>query len=170
MPKTDCITARFEDFEEFKKALRALKETGMRNYEAYGPTNLEEVQNLMPARGSNVRVWATVGAFVGLIVFELMCVISALIYGLIVGGKPPVANIPYVVPMYEGTILIGGIGAFIAILWYARLGLRGKSVKYDPRYSQDSYGIEVHSEERDRSHVTSILREAGAVEVKEEDK
>lgn len=163
------IAARFDDFEAFKHALETLKESRVRRYEAYGPTNLKEIENLMPGKGSRVRVWATSGAIVGLAAFWIMCVFTALIYSLYVGGKPPVSNVPYIIPAYEGTILMGSIGAFFAGLMYAFMGLHELPSNYNPRFSQDSYGIEVYGKHRDRERYASLLRDAGAVEVNEFD-
>ena len=106
------VRAVFEDYPAFVKALRSLKEARVRDYEAYGPTNLQEIEELMPAESSFVRGWATLGGIFGLALFWIVCILSSLIYGLIVGGKPPVSNLPYIIPAYEGTILCGSIAAF----------------------------------------------------------
>ncbi len=159
------VRGLYEDFERFEAALRTLKERGVRCYEAYGPTNLEEIEDLMPSKGSRVRVWDTSGAIIGLATFWIMCVTTSLIYGLIVGGKPPVSNVPFIIPAYEGTILTGSIMAFLAILWYASLGPRWPGRDYDPRFSEDRYGIDVHCSPGDRAEMSSLLRDAGAVEV-----
>ncbi|MCL5103457.1 MAG: DUF3341 domain-containing protein [Armatimonadetes bacterium] len=163
------VRARFDDYEAFKKALRTLKDSGMRHYDAYGPTNLKEIEDLMPAKGSGVRVWATAGAFTGLVTFWLMCTMTAVIFGLIVGGKPPISNLPYIIPAYEGTILLGSIAAFIVGLYYARLRPQELPVGYDPRFSRDSYGVVIRCEPGERGRVAEQMRDAGAVEVDELD-
>lgn len=157
----------FDDWESFKEALRELKETRRRGYTAYGPVSLKEVEDLMPEKSSFVRAWSTSCAGIGFATFFLMCVLTSLIYSLIVGGKPPVSNVPYVVPMYEGTILIGGIGAFIAVLIYACLRSRALPADYDIRFSGDSFGIDVECRQEERDRLTDLLRGAGAVEVYE---
>ena len=162
-----CVVARFEDYHRFLEALRALKESGAYRYEAFGPTNLEEIEDLMPGKGSGVRIWSTFGAVTGLVTFYLMCVLSALIYALIVGGKPPISNVPYVIPAYEGTILLGGIFAFVAVLFYARFGARKLPAHYSLRFSGDSYGIAVHCPNRERRKVAEMLTDKGAVETSE---
>ncbi|MDO8588184.1 MAG: DUF3341 domain-containing protein [Armatimonadota bacterium] len=165
--ETPCVVARFEDYHAFVEALRALKESGVYRYEAYGPTNLDRIEDLMAKKGSGVRIWSTFGALVGLATFWLVCVLSALIYAIIVGGKPPISNIPYVIPAYEGTILLGGIAAFIAILAYARFGPRKPPAYYDPRFSGDSYGIAVLCKGKEKARVAEMLSGLGAVDTKE---
>jgi len=163
----------FDDWEAFKGALRSLKETqdpstgSGWHYTAYGPVNLQEVEDLMPAKSSLVRGWATSCGIVGLVTFFVMCVTTSLIYGLIVGGKPPVSNLPYVIPTYEGTILFGAIGAFIAGLVYACVKARPLPADYDTRFSGDCFGIDVDCMPEECDRLTDLLKNAGAVEVYE---
>ena len=163
------VRARFDDYEAFKKALRTLKDSGMRHYDAYGPTNLKELEDLMPDKGSRVRIWATGGAIIGLVTFWILCVATSTIFGLIVGGKPPLSNLPYIIPAYEGTILLGSIAAFLAGLYCARLRPQDLPPDYDPRFSRDSYGVVVRCEPDERGRVAEQMRDAGAVEVDEFD-
>jgi len=167
MAENTLIRARFEDFQAFEHALRTLKEMRMRNYEAFGPTNLTEIEDLMPSKGSKVRAWATVGAIIGLATFWIMCITTSLIYGLYTGAKPPVSNVPFIIPAYEGTILVGSIGAFIAMAFYAKFTPFGLPKDYDPRFSEDCYGIVVRCTPRNKTRISNILKEAGAVEVSE---
>jgi molybdopterin-containing oxidoreductase family membrane subunit len=92
---------------------------------------------------------------------------TSIIYGLIVGGKPPISNLPYIIPTYEGTILFGAIGAFVAGLIYASLKLRRFPADYDTRFSGDSFGIDIDCRPEERDQLANLLKNAGAVEVYE---
>lgn len=161
----------FDDWDAMKDALGALKQTrfavGDGSYTAYGPVNLKEIEDLMPAKSSYVRGWATGGAFLGLATFFTMCVMTSIIYSIVVGGKPPISNVPYLIPAYEGTILFGAICAFMAGLIYAFRKLGPVPADYDTRFSGDAFGVEVTCEAEERDQVTELLRNAGAVEVYE---
>lgn len=161
------IQARYDDYDQFRNGLQGLKDAHMPRYEAYGPTNLLEIEELMPERSSLVRGWATSGALIGLSTFWIMCVTTALIYSIITGGKPPVSNVPFVIPMYEGTILVGSILGFLAGLYYARLGPRFPPLGFSPRFTEDSYGIVVQCSPRQKNSVLNILRQSGASEIHE---
>lgn len=165
MSERITLQARYENYDAFKRGLERLKDSRFKDYTAYGPTNLKEIEDLMPSQFSLVRGVATIGAITGLALFWIMCITTALIYALVVGGKPPVSNVPYIIPAYEGTILLGSIGAFFAILLFAALGPRRAPTDYNPRFSGDSYGIEVHCRPHERTQVEEILYRAGAVEV-----
>jgi hypothetical protein len=161
------IRGVFDDWDSFKGALLTLKQTRGAGYTAYGPVDLREVEDLMPAKSSYVRGWATFGAAVGLATFFIMCVTTSLIYSLVVGGKPPVSNVPYVIPTYEGTILVGAICAFVAGLIYAYVGPRPLPEGYDNRFSGDAFGIEVTCDPPEREAMSDLMKKAGAVEVYE---
>ncbi|MDO8683397.1 MAG: DUF3341 domain-containing protein [Armatimonadota bacterium] len=168
MPETLTVRAQLDRYEDLERVLRALKESTFNRYEAYGPTNLVELEDLMPEEGSWVRGWSTSWAIVGLVSFWLMCVLSALIYNLIVGGKPPWSNIPFVIPAYEGTILIGSIAAFLATIGYARLGRRRSEEDRNKTYTGDSYGVVVKCDPSNRDEVIDLLTNAGAADIQEE--
>jgi len=161
------IRGVFDDWDAFKDALRTLKQARGSGYTAYGPVNLNEVQDLMPEKSSYVRGWSTLGAASGLATFFLMCVLTSMIFDLVVGGKPPVSRVPYVIPTYEGTILFGAIFAFVAGLIYAWVGLRPLPAGYDARFSGDAFGVEITCDPAEREAMSGLLRDSGAVEVYE---
>lgn len=167
MKNATHIRAIFGSFTDFERALRSLMESGQRRYEAFGPIDLKDVEDLMPRRGSSVQVFATAGAFIGLVLFFLMCVAASLLYGQVVGGKPPVSKAPFIIVSYEGTILLGAMAAFIATIVLARLRPRKPAPDYDPRFSGADFGIDVYSDPDERNQVVELLREAGAVEINE---
>jgi len=161
------IRAIFDDYGPFVDALRTLKGSGVKDYEAYGPIDLAEIEDLMPRRGSSVRAWATAGALFGLASFWFMCVASSLIYSLVTGGKPPVSNVPFIIVSYEGTILLGAISAFIAVLIVARLRSKRPPPVYDKIFSGDCFGIVVRCDPEERERVANLLTKSGAIEINE---
>lgn len=165
MAETALIRARFEDFGSFEHALHALSHSSFTDYEAYGPVNLAEIEYLMPRKGSAVRGCATMGAVVGLVTLFLVSVLSSRIYDLVVGGKPPVTALPFIIPAYEGTILMGAIAAFVAVIALSRLEGRNPPPAYDRRFGQDSFGITVNCNAAEVDQAIELLERAGAAEV-----
>ena len=157
----------FDDWDALKSALTTLKQTRGRGYTAYGPVDLTKIEDLMPAKSSFVRGWATAGGLFGLALFFALCAVTSMIYRLVVGGKPPISNLPYLIPTYEGTILLGAICALIAGLVYAGLKNRPLPADYDTRFSGDTFVVEVTCEPEEREQVAGLLKNAGAVEIYE---
>lgn len=167
MTDTACIIAEFDSFEDFEHALKQIKEAHITDYHALGPINLVEVEDLMPAKWSPVRGIATLGAIFGLVTFLLMCTLSSGLFDLITGGKPPISMVPFIIVSYEGTILCGSLAAFFAVIVTALLLTRTTPEEEQSRFVSDRFGIEVQFEEIRRERVLSILKDAGAVEVRE---
>lgn len=161
------IEAIYDSYAPFEEALRALKAAGAARYHAYGPTNLKDLEELMPVRGVDVRLFATLGALVGLVGFYLMCVLSSLIYRLITGGKPPISNLPFVIISYEGTILCGSLAAFLSAIMLARLWGQRPPAVYNPRFSSDRYGVVVETDADQAPKTRELLKKSGAVEINE---
>jgi len=109
--------------------------------ETYTPLRVKELAALMGRSGSPVRFWTLAGALCGLAGGFALSIGSALVNGLIVGGKHPVSIIPYCVPAFEGTILLGALGNLIGLLVHARLPKWKTPAGYDWRFSQDKFGL-----------------------------
>jgi len=109
--------------------------------ETYTPVRVKELAMLTGRETSPVRFWTLAGAISGLVGGFALSIGTALVNSLIVGGKPPVSIIPYCVPAFEGTVLLGGLGNLIGLLVHARLPRWKTPPGYDWRFSQDKFGL-----------------------------
>ena len=86
---------------------------------------------------------------------------------LVLGGKPIGSVPPYVVIMFEMTILFGALSTILGIAFNALFAARRLgTVAYDPRFTNDKFGIFVPSEPARAGQVETLLRGAGAEEVR----
>ena len=168
MADTKLIRARFDDYSAFEQALKALKASSITQYDAYGPVNLTELEEYMPHKGSAVRISATAWALIGMASFFFLCVLASLVFPLVVGGKPPVSRVPFVVVTYEGTILLGALATVAAVVLLARLAPWEPPSDYDPRFSSDTYGVDIHCTPRACKEAIELMKNAGAVEIDEQ--
>jgi molybdopterin-containing oxidoreductase family membrane subunit len=84
-----------------------------------------------------------------------------------VGGKPIGAIPPYVVIMFEMTILFGALSTILGILLNSMFAARRLgTIQYDPRFTNDKFGVFVPTESDKASGVEALLRGAGADEVR----
>lgn len=161
------IKAVFDDYNDFKKALTSLFEAGHKEYEVYSPVDLQDVEDLMPKKGSTVHIYAMIGAITGLALFFFMCVYASQLFGQVVGGKPPISRTPFVIVSYEGTILFGAIFAFFAAVILAKLQPWKSLAKHDTRFSGNHFGIEIQSKFDNNFQIISLLVANGAIEINE---
>jgi len=91
---------------------------------------------------------------------------SALVNGLMAGGKHPVSIIPYCIVGFEGTILCGTLANLAGVLWHARLGRPALPAGYDERFSRDRFGLLVACEPHEAGAVRSALAPCGAEDIR----
>jgi len=161
------VISVFSDAGAFVRALERVKEMGLRDLVVYSPVGMPAIEHLLPRRGSPIRFVVLAAAATGCALGFWMCIGSALLYGLIVGGKWPASWLPYCVIGFEATILFGGLTAIAAIIAFARLRPARTTPAYDPRFGEDRFGLYVRCPQHQTASVMSALREAGAEEIDE---
>jgi molybdopterin-containing oxidoreductase family membrane subunit len=167
MSEREQIQGVFAAPEAFAGALRRLREAGFDDLEAHAPASIEAVEDLMPRRGSPVRLVTLVAGVTGCVLGFWVCLGSAWLYALIVGGKPPAAIVPYCVVGFEGTILLGGVTVLLALLGLCRLWPGPAPPDYRPGFSADTFGITVRAAPEHAAAAADLLWSAGAEEVHE---
>ncbi len=156
------------------EALRRLRERGLPAVRVHAPmpshTILEEVA---PRAISPVRVFALVGGIAGTIAgFALASFTGWKMHtfqGLLVGGKPPISLPAYFIIGFEFTVLFGAAATLLGFLINARLPKWKAVIGYDPRFSDDRFGIFVTCDRRRWDEVRGLLLAAGAEEVRIEE-
>src|SRR2546422_8232024 len=74
---------------------------------------------------------------------------------IVVGGKPIGSIPPYVVIMFEMTVLFGALSTILGIAFNALFAARRLgTVAYDPRFTNDKFGIFVPS--RSEEHTSEL--------------
>ena len=68
--------------------------------------------------------------------------------------------------MFEMMVLFGGIATVIGMVVLGRLPRLRQSPSYDPRFTNDRFGVAVHCAPERAATVHELLRTAGAEEVK----
>lgn len=149
-------------------AIRTLRARGFGELTVYTPVPVEEieeeVERVRPL--SRVRLFSLAGALAGFGTAVFLTIWSSLKWELVTGGKHPVSIPPFVVIMFELTILFTGLATLLAILVLGRLPRLRPSPTYDPRFSVDRFGVAVACPAAQAETVGALLREAGAEEVR----
>jgi hypothetical protein len=116
-------------------------------------------------RQHNLYVFPLIGAASGFITGVLITAGTQITWPLVTGGKPILSIPPMLVIMYEGTMLGAIIFTVLGVLFESRLPSAGPRV-YDPRITAGYIGVLVSGNE-DRVHSAgSIMKSAGAEDVK----
>jgi Ni/Fe-hydrogenase subunit HybB-like protein len=146
--------------------LRTVREARFDRVEVFSPLRLDSAEKLLEFETSPVRYWTLFGALAGAAGGFALAIGSALVNGLIVGGKHPVSIIPFCIPGFEGTVLLGSIANLVGLIIYCRLG-RPLPAVYDPRFSLDRFGLFVACGPGDFAEVKNVLSRVEPEEVHE---
>jgi hypothetical protein len=161
------LLASFIHIDAAVDAIRALRAKGFRKLVVYSPAPNHELEEALNHRVSPVRLFTLIGGLTGCAAGFGMTIWMSYDWPVVVGGKPIASIPPYVVIAFELTILLGALSTVAAVaLFSVLMGKRG--IAYDPRFSDDQVGIFVPADAEHLASVETLLRNAGAVEVRHE--
>ena len=163
-----AVVGVFSYIDDVLKAIQRVKETNL-DYKVYSPTPNHDIEALTYPQKSPVRFVTLTGGLLGLTGGFGLAIFCAMDYPMRVSAKDVVSIPGFVVIGYECTILLGGIFTLLALLHFCRIPDIFRKVGYDPRFSDDKFGVVVGCEKDDLDRVRSVLSESGAEEVEVRD-
>ena len=168
MPPTETVVGVFAHVDTTVKALEELRAKGYHDLEVYTPAPIHEIEDVMERDRpvSRVRLFTLIGGLTGTASGFILTIWSAMQWGLVTGGKPIASIPPFVVIAFELTILFGGLSTVLGMVLLGRLPRLRPTPAYDPRFSNDRFGVSVRCAPGRGHSVTEILSAAGAEEVR----
>ncbi len=168
-PPSKGIVGRFRYLDELLDAIGRLHQAGYRDLQALSPVPHHAIDEALEKPASPVRVFTLIGCLLGGTAGLVLTIATSLHYPLIVGGKPIVSLPPFLIIVFELTILFGGLLTLGGMLLHARLPQVHVGPAYDPRFSEDRFGLWIRCEAPDVDRVSQLLESAGAEEVRHAD-
>ncbi len=160
------VVGVFAHLDSTTLAIRELKAKGYDSITVYGPVPRHEIDDALDQPVSPVRVFTLVGGLTGCTLGFAYAISTSLDWELITGGKPIVSIPPFIVIGFELTILIGALSTVAGMFLNARLPKLRKAAGYDPRFSNDKFGVMVFGGPAQVAGAQEILKAAGAEEVR----
>jgi len=161
------VLASFEHIDAAVDAIHALKQAGNADLTVYSAAPNHELEDALGTGSSWVRAFTLVGGLTGCAAGLAMTTWMSYDWPLLVGGKPIAALPPYVVIMFELTILLGALSTVAGMVLLPQLKkIRGRP--YHPRFSDDLIGIFAPCGPDRAQALIRILTVSGAVEVTHE--
>jgi hypothetical protein len=152
------VVASFEHLDSLLAAIRAVRAAGHTDLTVFSPVPCEEVDKLLMKPKSPVRYITFLGAVGGFLGAFVLTILSSLIWSLIVGGKPIISIPPFLVPVFELTILLGGLATLAAVLYFGRLPAR-RSEGFRGEFTDDRFGLFVEVPREPAESVRALLKE-----------
>ena len=161
------IVGVFGDIDGLVLAIRELKAKGYDSVTVYSPVPRHEIDDVLDQPVSPVRVFTLIGGLTGCSLGFAYAISTSLDWSLIVGGKPIVSIPPFIIIAFECTILIGALSTVAGMFINARLPKFRQAAGYDPRFSNDKFGILVFGGPSQVGSAEQIMKAAGAEEVRD---
>ncbi len=160
-----AVVGIFRYQDQLARAVERLRQERCR-FTAFSPTRGEWLQRLIPRAESPIRAVTLFGGIAGIVSGLGLAVYTFLSFRLLMSGKPVVPFVPLVIIAFEFMVLVGVLATLAGLLILAGMPRRRLPEGYDPRFSDDRFGLVVPTT-GDSEDVKRLLREAGAEEVRD---
>jgi hypothetical protein len=154
------VLGTFGAAAEAARAVRALRAAGVADVRVAMPAAFPEVVEALGRPRSRLGLVTLPGALAGLLAGIALTVGTSVAWPLVTGGKPIVSVPPFVIVIFEATVLVGSLTNLVAV--YVG-GWRGRGFPVAPDATGDSIGVFAAGGD-DRAE--RILRDGGAEEVR----
>jgi len=163
MPADEGVLATFADPTSAARAVSALRAAGHADVRAAMPAPFPEVVAALGKPRSPIGYFTLPGALVGLLCGVALTVGTSVAWPLVTGGKPIVSWPPFVIVIFEVTVLVGSLVNLAAVALGSWHGGRARVFPAHERFDSDRIGVYVPAGTADAER---ILRESGAEEVR----
>jgi hypothetical protein len=162
------VLAAFNELDSTTHAIEELKRNGFNDFDVYSPTPRHELEHAVHPPVSKVRMFTLIGGLLGATFGYWVAVWTSDYWPLVVGGKAIASWIPYTIIGFEMMVLVGGLSSVAGMFILGGLPRLTKTVGYDVRFSNASFGIFVRCAPDKAAAVENILHGQGAAEVRRE--
>ena len=173
---TEAILGVFAHVDTTVRALEELRARGYHDLTVYTPLPVHEIEEVLERDRpvSRVRLFTLIGGLTGIASAFILTIWSSLVWGQVTGGKylqlVPGGIIgsslpPFFIIAFELMVLFGGLATVIGLIVLGRLPRFRQSPAFDPRFTNDRFGVAIHCAPERAGAVHELLRAAGAEEI-----
>ncbi len=163
------VVATFAHLDSIVAAIRSLREHSSYRFRVHSPVPQHDILDEVYDKTSPVRIWTLTGALTGMASAIALTVWTGIkmnsFGGLLVSGKPVNSWPPYMIIMFELTVLLGSLFTMAGFLFHSRLPNIYVDSGYRPEFSNDKFGLFVMCGRQEAGEVQALLEKAGAEEV-----
>ena len=160
------VVGVFPFLDDLRACMGRVEKTPFRIENVYSPAPRHEIQKAFRAKPSSIRYFTLIGGGVGAVFGLALAAYAHVQWNLVTGGKPVLAWIPFFVIAFECCILVSVLSTLIGLSIMTRLPRSRLPDDYDPRFSQDRFGIVISCGESEQEAAARLLKEAGAEEIR----
>jgi hypothetical protein len=143
-------------------AVRGLRETRFTLERVHSPIPSHALADALPLPKSKVGLFTLTGGIIGFFFGFFLAMFTAGRWGLIVGGKPIIALVPFFIVGFECTILFSVLGNVLGLISQARLPRFQTDETYDPRFSGAKFGVLASCDAQQGAELLDFFKIRGA--------
>jgi Ni/Fe-hydrogenase subunit HybB-like protein len=140
-PAPVTVLGLFKSDEDAASAIRGLKNSPWTFKRVHSPIPSSIIMGALGLKKSRVGWFTLAGGISGFLSGFAMAAFAATRWNLIVGGKPVVAWVPFVIVGFEFTVLFAVLGNVAGLLTQTGLPQFDPPEGYDPGCSADRFGV-----------------------------
>jgi hypothetical protein len=164
MKGTKAVVGVFSYMDDALRAVQGAQHEKL-DFRVYSPVPRHEIDHVASPERSSVRMFTTVGASIGIVFGFALAILCSLDWPLRVSAKDIISIPGFVVIGYECTILFGAIFTLVGLLHFCRIPDVLRKVGYDPRFTEDKFGVVIGCDSEAVDLASSVLKKNGAEEV-----
>ncbi len=162
------LIAAFQHIDATCDAIEALKKAQFKDFTVYTPTPRHEIEHAVDPPPSPIRRYTLIGGLLGLSFGYWIPLWTAEYWPLVVGGKAITTWVPHTIIGFELMVLVGALSTVFGMFITSRIPKITMTTGFDPRFTGGDYGIFVQAPPERLKEAERMLREHGAVEVRDE--
>lgn len=162
------VLAAFAEIDSAVEAIQDLRKKNFSDITVFTPTPRHEFEEALEPPKSAVRRFTLIGGLLGVTFGYWIAVWISDYWPIVVGGKPVASWVPYTIIGFELMVLFGSLSTVFGMFALSRIPRLTMTVGYDPRFSHGDYGIWVVTSPDRAAEAAALLRQHGALEVRNE--
>lgn len=163
-----AIVGVFTYIDDTIKAIETAKQKGL-DFKVFAPFYNHELDHAASSKRSDVRKINLLGAVSGCTAGFSLAILCSLDWPMRTSAKDVVSIPGFVVIGYEWTILWGCLFTLAGMFLLSRVPDFFPKVGFDPRFTQDKFGVAIGCDSDAVETVSQYLKDAGADEVQVRD-
>lgn len=160
------VVGVFSYMDQLNDAIRAMNQTDEK-YEVYSPIPNHHIEHAMGKGDSPIKWFTLLGTSSGVAGAIALTSYVNHAWPLIVAGKPYQSIPAFTVIYFEMFILLGVLCTLAGFVLLAKLPAFGLPASYDPRFSEDKFGLFVECPLDRHAKMGQQLRDFGAEETRD---
>jgi ABC-type phosphate transport system permease subunit len=165
---TRGLIAAYHELDALVDGIETLKKKKFMTFTVYTPTPRHEIEHAVKPPISPIRLFTLIGGLCGVTFGYWIAIWTSDYWPLVVGGKAFASWIPYTIIGFEVMVLVGALSTVYGMFILSRVPKITQTIGFDERFTGGHYGIYVEAEPERLKEAEAVLRDSGAVEVRNE--